>query len=142
MRRRRSNVPVRGTPYTILVHYSGSDASIAPVTYIVCLHGRVPERYDLWSMNAQGVREVHPFARVRLFGDFCEDTFRNTFFNLRRCRIPFIGRRYLNVSVDFIEFADVTSYTKGVISTPNIFVREWGTYPNMIGLHYVNDVAR
>ena len=63
---RRPNVPVRGLPDPILVHYSGSDDGMDRVTYIVCLHGRVPERYKLWSLNEQGVREVHPFARIRL----------------------------------------------------------------------------
>ena len=53
MRRRHPNAPVRGPPYPILVHYSGSDNSIDRVTYIVCLHGRVPERYELWSLNAR-----------------------------------------------------------------------------------------
>ena len=51
----------------------------------------------------------------------------------QRCRIPFIGRRSLNGSVEFIEFTDVTLDTSGVISTPNIFVHEWCTYPTMIG---------
>ena len=134
MRRRCPNVPVCGTPDPVLVHYSGSNASIAPVIYIVCLHGRVPERYELWSLNAQGVCEIYLFAQIRLFDDFREDTFRTTFFNSRRCRIPFIGRRSLNGSVDFIRFADVTSdSTKDIISTRNIFVHEWGTYPTMVG---------
>ena len=82
MLRRRSNVPVCGPSDPVLVHYYGSDASIAPVTYIVCLHGWVPEIYELWSMNAQGFREVHLFYRVRLFDDFCEDNFWTTLFNL------------------------------------------------------------
>ena len=42
MRRRRSDVAVLGPPDPVLVHYSGSDPSIAPVTCIVSLHGRVP----------------------------------------------------------------------------------------------------
>ena len=143
MRRRCSNVPVCDPPDPVLVHYSGSDASIAPVTYIVCLHRRVPERYELWSMNAQGVHEVHTFARVRLFGDFCEDTFRTTFFNLQRCRIHFIGRRLLNSSVDFLRFSDVTSdNTKDVVSTRNILVHEWGNYPTMIGPNCSNYTFR
>ena len=134
MRCRRYSVPVRGPPNPVLVHYSSSDASIAPVTYTVCLHGRVPERYELWSMNDQGVCKVHPFARVRLFDDFCEDTFWTTLFNSRKCRIPFIGRRSMNVSVEFIHFADVTSdSTKDVVSTRNIFVHEWSSNPTMIG---------
>ena len=133
MCRRHYNVAERGPPDTILVHYSGSDAAIALVTYIICLHGWVPKMYKLWSMNAQGVREVHPFARVRLFDDFCEDTFWATFFNSQICRIPFIGRRLINRSVQFLCFADVTSdSTKDVISTRNIFVHEWGNYPTMI----------
>ena len=85
-------------------------------------------------MNAQGVSEVHPFAIVRLFNDFCEDTFWTTFFNSQRCRLPFISRRFLNGSVQFLRFADVTSdSTKDVISTRNILVHEWGNYPTMIG---------
>ena len=132
MRRRHPNVPARGPPDHILVHYSVSDDSIDRVTYIVYLNGRVPERYELWSLNAQGVREVHPFAGIRLLDDFGADTFLTTFFNLRRCRIPFISRRLLNGSVEFIEFADVTSDTEGVISTLNLFVHKWGTNPTTL----------
>ena len=136
MRRRRSNVDVCGTPYTVLVRYYGSDASVSLVTYIVCLHGWVTEKYELWSLNAQGVCEVHPFSRVRLFEDFMEDNFWTTLYNLRRCCIPFIGRRSLNGSVQFIRFTDVTSdSTSDIISTRNIFVHEWCNYPPMIQLH-------
>ena len=78
MRRRRSNVAVRRPLDPILVGYSGSDASFSPVTYIASLRWRVPEEYQLWSLNAQGVHEFYPFARVRLFDDFREDTFRTT----------------------------------------------------------------
>ena len=134
MCRRRPNVPVRGPPDPVLVHYSGSGDGIDRVTYIVCLHGRVLERFELWSLNEHRVCEVHPFTQIRLLDDFREDTFQTTFFNFRRCRIPFIGQRLMHGSVKFIEFADVTSDTKGVISTSNIFVHEWGTYSNMIVL--------
>ena len=88
--------------------------------------------YKLWALNAQGVSEVHPFAWVRLFSNFREDTFKNFFFNLRRLRIPFIGQRSLNKSVEFIRFAHVTSDVEVVIYTPNIFVNDWGTNPTMI----------
>ena len=125
---RLPSVPVHGPPDPVLVHYSGIGASVAPVTYIVCLHGRVPKRYELWSLNEEGVCEVHPFARIWLLDDLRADTFQTNFFNLRRCRIPFIGRRSLNGSVKFIEFADVTSdSTKSIIYTPNIFVHGRGT---------------
>ena len=88
---RRLNVPVRGPPDPVLVHYSGSGDGIDQVTYIVYLHGQVPERHELWSLNAQEVLKVHPFSQIRLLDDFREDTSQTTFFNLRRCRIPFIG---------------------------------------------------
>ena len=63
---RRFNVAERWPPDPILVRYPGSDAVASLLAYIVCLHGRVPEKYELWSLKSQGVREVHPFARVRL----------------------------------------------------------------------------
>ena len=87
MSRRRFNVADRGPQDPILVRYPGSDVAASPVTYIFYLHGRVPEEYELWSLNAQGVRKVHPFARVRLFDDFREDTFWTTFYNSRSCHI-------------------------------------------------------
>ena len=94
-------------------------------------------------MNAQGFREVHPFARVKLFDDFAEDTFRTTFFNSRRCGIPFIGRRSLNGSIKFIRFSDVISdITSDIISTRNIFVHPWGKYPTLIGSTCSNYTCR
>ena len=91
MSRRRFNVTESGHPDPIFVHYRGSDAAASLLAYIVYLNGRVPERYELWSLNDQGVCEVYPFTRVKLFDNFAEDTFRSTFFNSRRCRILFIG---------------------------------------------------
>ena len=64
MRPHHPIVPVRGPPDPVGVFYYGSDDSIDPVSYIVFFHGRVPEMYELWSLNAQGVLEVHPFAKV------------------------------------------------------------------------------
>ena len=137
------NVPVRGPPDSVLVHYSGSGDGIDQVSYIVCLHGRVPERYELWILNSQGVRKVHPFARIRLLENFREDTFQTTFFNSRWCHILFISRRSLNGSVKIIRFANVTlDSTKDVVSTQNIFVHEWGTYPTMIGPTVSNYTCR
>ena len=78
---RRFNLAERGPPEPILVLYPGSGAVATSLAYIVCLHGRVPEKYELWILNAQGVREVHPFARVNLFDDFTEYDFRTTFYN-------------------------------------------------------------
>ena len=132
IRMQHSIVLVRGPPDPFQVFYSGSDDTIDPVSYIVYLRGRVPERYELWGINASGVREVHLFARVRPLDDSSEDTFNNFFFNSRRCRITFIGRRSLNGSFEFIHFSDVTSDAEVVISTPNLFVHKWGNYPTML----------
>ena len=132
MRMRHPIIPGHAPPDPVWFFCSGSDDTIKSVSYIVCLHGRVPKRYELWSLNASGVRKVHPFARVRLLDNFREDTFQNFFFNSWRCRIPFIGWRLLNSRVEFIRFSDVTLDAEVVIYTPNIFFQEWDTYPTMI----------
>ena len=75
MHMRHPIVPVRAPTDPIRVIYSGSDDKIEQDTYIVCLNGWVPEMYELWALNAQGVLEVHSFAQIRLFDDFREDTF-------------------------------------------------------------------
>ena len=61
---RHSIAPVHAPLDTVIVLYYGSDDTIEQGPYIVCLNGRVPEMYEFWSLNAQGVREVHSFARV------------------------------------------------------------------------------
>ena len=49
----------------------------------------------------------------------------------------------MNGSVEFIRFADVTlDSTNSVITTPNIFVHEWVTYPTMIGPIFSNFTCR
>ena len=90
MNRCRFNIAERGAPYPVLVCYPGSGAAASSIAYIVCLHGCVPEKYKLWSMNAQGVSEVHLFARVILFDYFMEDTFWTTFYNSQRGHVPFV----------------------------------------------------
>ena len=51
MSRRRSNVARAGSPDPVLVSYVGSNAAAPAVSYIVCLNGRVPERYEVWRLN-------------------------------------------------------------------------------------------
>ena len=79
MSRRRSNVAWAGSLDPVLVSYSGSNAAAPSVSYIVCLNRRVSERYEVWRLNWDGVCEVHPTARVKLFIFFAENTFRSTF---------------------------------------------------------------
>ena len=95
MSRRRSNVARLGTPDLVLVSDAGSDVAAPSVSYIVCINGRVPERYEVWCLNGQEVCEVHLTAQVKLFTLFYENTFRIIFYDLQRCRVPFIGRKDL-----------------------------------------------
>ena len=62
MRMQHPIAPIRVTPDPVIVLYYGSDDTIEQVPYIVCCNGRVPKLYELWDLNAQRVREVHPFA--------------------------------------------------------------------------------
>ena len=124
MRMRHPIVPGRAPLDPVRVLYSGSDDTIKQVPYILCINGRVPEMYELWNLDAQGVCEVHLFARVRLFNDFREGTFKTFFFNSQRCCIPFVGRRSLKNSVEFLRFFHVNVDSEVVIFTPNIFIHE------------------
>ena len=91
MSRRHSNVARSGSLDPILIRYSGSDAASPAVSYIVCLNGRVPERYEVWRLNRDGVREVHPTAWVKLFTYFYVKTFRSAFKDVRGFRVLFVG---------------------------------------------------
>ena len=133
MSRRRSNVARADSPDPVLIRYAGSNAAAPAVTYIVCLNRQVPERYEVWRFNQDGVREVHPTAQVKLFTIFDENTLRSTFNDSRGFHVPFIGRKSLNGSVDFLHYSDVTSDSScHIISTQNIFVHSWGNIPTMI----------
>ena len=98
--RRAANLAKFGKPDPVFVRYIISDAGV--VRYIVCINGRVLEKYELWRLNGAGVREVCPNARIKLLDVFAEDTFRSIFYISQTCRVIFIGRRSLNGSVDFI----------------------------------------
>ena len=120
---RRSNVARLGAPDPILVRYTGSDAAASSVSYIVCINCWVPEIYEVWSLNGHVVRKVHITARFKLFDLFDEDTFWSTFYYSQRCCVPFIGRKSLNGSVEFIRYSDVIAEsTSDIIYTRNIFV--------------------
>ena len=59
---RHSNVARPRSSDPVLVGYVGSDAAAPSVSNIVCLNGLVPETYEVWRLNRDGVREVHPTA--------------------------------------------------------------------------------
>ena len=52
MSRRRSNVARLGTPDPVLVSYAGSNAAAPFISYIVCINGRVPERYEVLCIKS------------------------------------------------------------------------------------------
>ena len=95
-------IPLRVPPQPVQALCSGRGGKI-DVQYIHCLYGCVPEAYEIWSIAEDGVREVHPYSRVRILDDFREDTFHTHFFNAQRSQIPFLGRRSVNMSVKFLD---------------------------------------
>ena len=105
-------------------------ADVIEVPYILCLNVRVPEAFELWSIADDRVREVHPYARVKLFSNFTEDTFHTFFFNARGLQIPFLGRRALNNGVKFLDVARTTQHVVSRVAfTPNNLVHSWGVNP-------------
>ena len=130
-RRRSANLDKFGKPDPIFVRYTSSDAGV--FRYIVCINGRIPEKYELWRLNGAVVRKVLPTARIKLLDVFAEDTFRSIFYILQACRVIFIGCRSVNGSVEFIRFLNIIEdSTLDIISTRNIFVHFWGEYPTLI----------
>ena len=119
-------IPVSSPLQPVTVFRSGS-ADVIKVPYILCLNGWVPEAFELWALADDRVREVHLYARVRLLSEFREDTFHTHLFISRRFQIPFLGRRALNNSVEFLDVVCTTQHIGSRVNyTPNIFVHSWG----------------
>ena len=126
-------IPFRVPSQPVQVLCSGRGGEI-DVPYILCLDGRVPEAFELWALAEDGVREVHPSTRVKLLGDFREDSFHTHLFNARRFQIHFLGCKSVNMSVEFLDVACATQQVGSRVATwtENIFVHSWGTYTTMI----------
>ena len=94
----------------------------------------MPNAYELWALAEDGVCEVHPYNQVRLLSKFREDTFHTLFFNAERFQIPFLSRRAVNESVEFLDVVCTTQQVGSRVDswTENIFVHYWGPYPTMI----------
>ena len=122
-------IPVRAPSQPVTVLWSVS-TDVIEVPYIRCLNGWVPKAFEVWALADDGVREVRLYARVKLRSEFREDTFQTFFFNARRLQIPFLGRRALNASVEFLDVVRVTQHVGSRFNyTPNIFVHSWGVNP-------------
>ena len=59
--------------------------------------------YELWTFTEEGAREVHLFSRVQISDDFIRKTFHTHFFNAEAVQIPFLDRRSVNGSVQWID---------------------------------------
>ena len=122
-------IPVRAPPQPVTILRSGS-TDMLEFPYILCLNGWVPEAFELWALTDDRVSDVHPCARVNICSEFREDTFQTFFFIARRFQIPFLGRRALNASVEFLDVVRVTEHVGSRVDyTPNIFVHSWGVNP-------------
>ena len=135
-------IPLCVPPQPIQALCSGRGGEI-DVMYIRCLNGRVPKAYKLWALAEDEVCEVHPSSRVRLLDDFREDTFHTHFFNSWWFQIPFLGRRSVNISVEFLDAARATQQVGNCVAswTENIFVNSWIPYPTM-NPHTVSTITR
>ena len=122
-------IPVHTPPQPVTGIRSGS-ADALKVLYIRCLNGQVPKAFEVWALAEYGVREVHPYTRVKFLSEFRKDTFQTLLFNARRFQIPFLGRRALNMSVEFPDVVRVTQHVGSCVEyTPNICVHSWGVNP-------------
>ena len=123
MRMSQPITPLHAPPQPFQVLRSGRGGEIE-VAYIRCLAGRVPEANELWDIAEDGVCEVRPYTRVRLLSEFREDNFHTHLFNSRRFQIPFLGRRAVNKSVEFLHVVRKTQHVQSHVAswTPNIFV--------------------
>ena len=80
--------------------------------------------------------EIHPYARVQISNNFIGENFHTQFFNAQEVRIPFLGRRSVNGSVQWLDVP--WSFSETGISTAawteNTFFNLWGTNPTMISI--------
>ena len=73
------------------------------VWFTRCIEVWEPDIYELWALAGDRMREVHSYARVQISNDFIGETFHTHFFNAREVQIPFLGRRSVNRSFQWID---------------------------------------
>ena len=104
------------------------------VAYIRCIEGREPEVFELWAFDEDRIREIHLCARFQISNYFVGETFYSHFFNAREIRIPFLGRRSVNGSVQWLDVPRPFIETRNLTATwtENTLVYGWGTNPTVI----------
>ena len=93
--------------------------------FTCCIEGREPDILELCAFADDGIRKVHPYSWVQISNNFIGETFHTHFFNAREIRIPFLGRRYVNGSVQWIDVPRLFGKTgiATVAWTENTFVK-------------------
>ena len=126
-------IPFVVPPHPVQALHSGRGVEI-DVLYICCADSMLPEAFELWDFAEDGFCEVHPYARVKILDNFREDTFYSYFFNTRRIQIPFLGRRSVNMSAEWLDIPRADQHVGSCVTnwTENFFVHSWGPYPTMI----------
>ena len=102
--------------------------------YTCCIEGQEPEVFELWAFSEYGIRKVHPYARVQISENIFGETFYTQFFNAQEIRIPFLSRRSVNESVQWLDVPRPFGET-GIATaawTENTFINSWGANPTII----------
>ena len=73
------------------------------VWFTHCIEGQELEIYKLWTLVDDVICEVHPYAWFQTSDDFIVGVFHTHFFNSREVRIPFLGRKSVNGSVQWLD---------------------------------------
>ena len=120
-------------PRTIQRFISGRGGEV-DVLFNRCIKGQEPEVFELRAFAEDGIREVHPYARFQISNDFIRETFHTHFFNALEVRIPFLGPRSVNGSVQWLDVPCPFGETgiSAAAWTENTFVNSWGTNPTRI----------
>ena len=126
-------IPEVFPPRPVQALLSGRGGEIE-VVYISYIDGREPNFFELWDFTEDGIIEIHLYARVQISDNFVGYTFYSHFFNTREILIPFLGRRSVNGSVQWLDVPRPFGETGNLTAawTENTFVNSWGTNPTVI----------
>ena len=102
MRIPKPGIPEVFPPRPVQILFSGIGVKV-DVMYTRCIEGWETKFFELLDFAKDGICEVHPFAWVQISNNFVGETFYTQFFNAREIRIPFLGRRSVNRSVQWLD---------------------------------------
>ena len=97
------------------------------VWFTHCVDGLEPEIHELWNFAEDGTRKVHPFARIKISDNFSGETFHTDFVSTKELRVPLLGQRSVNGSVEWIDVPQ-PFFKTGVATAAwaeNLYVNPW-----------------